>query len=146
MRGSTNRGWKRKLRPLRRRPGRKFLVLMMLSLTGPTLRPAEVPNRQEIATWIGPESTFTKDEVVGIVQDLMGIALEEIENASRQTGREMASEGAAESAYYKTLAEKRLERIRNLEKEITRMRRWSWFFGGTAAAMTATAGIGFLMH
>lgn len=138
---STKKGLKK--RPLwkRRRPGKRFFLCLMMSLTAGILLPGEVPTRQEIALWIGAEPTYSKEEVVLIIQDLMGIALEEIEEASLTTGREIAADEAGESAYYRALAEKRQEKIILLEAEIRKLRRRNWFFGGTALSLGGLYGL-----
>ena len=71
----------------------------------------------------------------------MGIALEEIEAASREAAREVAAEEAGKTAYYKALAEKRLELLTECESEIARLKRRNWFFGGTTTVLTVIKGV-----
>ena len=71
----------------------------------------------------------------------MEIALEEIEAASREAAREVAAEEAGKTAYYKALAEKRLELLTERDEEIGKLKRRNWFFSGTTAALTVVRGL-----
>jgi hypothetical protein len=122
------------------RAGRRSCLSLILILMSVIPLYPEIPEREEIATWIGAEPTFSHEEVVEIVEALMTIALEEIELTSRETAREVAADEAGKTAYYRDLAERERTTVRDLEKEIRQLKRRCWILGGASIGMSGLAG------
>jgi hypothetical protein len=129
-----------------RRAGRRYCLSLMMILTGVTPLFPEMPPREEIALWIGAESTFSHEEVTEMVEALMTIALEEIETASRETAREVAAEEAGKTAYYRDLAERERLKVQQLEQENKKLTRRCWILGGTSVGLGGLAGGVWLMN
>lgn len=119
-----------------KRPGRRFCLFLILILTGVTPLFPEMPPREEIASWIGAEATFSHEEVTDIVEALMIIALEEIEATARETAREVAAEESGKTAYFRDLAERERLKVQQLEKENQKLNRRCWILGGTSIGMS----------
>ncbi len=122
-----------------RRRLRSALLVMMILLSATPLFP-EMPEQEEIASWLGSKPTYSREEVAEIVGAIMGIALQEIERTGLESAREVAALDAGETAFYKDLAERRGERIYELEKKIVKLEKKCRWIGIAGAGSTLVMG------
>ena len=74
-------------------------LLLMIALMWQSVY-SQVPTKDEIGSWIGPKSSYEREEVISLIEGLLTLALEEIDRTALESSQEVREE---DENYYKKL-------------------------------------------